>query len=232
VEIVSDLGYLSVANRLRPMVISMLAIGGLFFVLFLIVEWKVSELPMMPSTQYAASMISTNWHQCICSRMLPYPPLLSRTSSSGLYFMAIFTTCRCIVRQAYHLVCLGSCCIDQNVREFPVIKSAYLTIRLIVTQSMASICSGQYISRCKRYGECIWLGFTLLTVGTALTTLFGRTTLIYGNVLKLVMLGIGNGNVFQPTIISLQAHSPKAQRAIVISIRNFIRCLVGRLDWQ
>jgi hypothetical protein len=43
----------------------------------------------------------------------------------------------------------------------------------------------------------------------------------------LVLLGIGNGNVFQPTIISLQAHSPKAQRAIVISIRNFIRCLGG-----
>jgi hypothetical protein len=41
------------------------------------------------------------------------------------------------------------------------------------------------------------------------------------------MMGIGNGNVFQPTIISLQAHSPKAQRAIVISIRNFLRCLGG-----
>jgi MFS family permease len=97
----------------------------------------------------------------------------------------------------------------------------------MLTQSMASICSGQYISRQKRYGECIWLGFTLLTVGTALTTLFNRNTPVYGNVLTLVLLGIGNGNVFQPTIISLQAHSPKAQRAIVISIRNFIRCLGG-----
>jgi hypothetical protein len=35
---------------LRPMVISMLTIGGLFFALFLIVEWKVSPLPMMPRT--------------------------------------------------------------------------------------------------------------------------------------------------------------------------------------
>jgi MFS family permease len=99
----------------------------------------------------------------------------------------------------------------------------------MLTQSMASICSGQYISRQKRYGECIWLGFILLTVGTSLTTLFNRNTPVYGNVLTLVLLGIGNGNVFQPTIISLQAHSPKAQRAIVISIRNFIRCLVGAI---
>jgi MFS family permease len=99
----------------------------------------------------------------------------------------------------------------------------------MLTQSMASICSGQYISRQKRYGECIWLGFTLLTVGTSITTLFNRSTPVYGNVLTLVLLGIGNGNVFQPTIISLQAHSPKAQRAIVISIRNFIRCLGGAI---
>jgi hypothetical protein len=40
-------------------------------------------------------------------------------------------------------------------------------------------------------------------------------------------MGIGNGNVFQPTIISLQAHSPKSQRAVIISIRNFLRCLGG-----
>lgn len=115
----------------------------------------------------------------------------------------------------------------QNVRRFPAIKSAYLSVPLVVTQSIASICSGQYISRQKRYGECIYLGFTLLTISTALTTLFNRTIPVWGNVLVLVMMGIGNGNVFQPTIISLQAHSPKAQRAIVISIRNFLRCLGG-----
>ena len=115
----------------------------------------------------------------------------------------------------------------QNVRRYSPVKSAYLTIPLVVTQSIASICSGQYISRRKRYGECIWLGFTLLTIGTALTSLFNRTIPVYGNILILVIIGIGNGNVFQPTIISLQAHSPKAQRAIVISIRNFLRCLGG-----
>jgi hypothetical protein len=31
------------------MVISMLVIGGIFFVIFIFVEWKVSTLPMMPS---------------------------------------------------------------------------------------------------------------------------------------------------------------------------------------
>src|SRR6201996_5262642 len=98
---------------------------------------------------------------------------------------------------------------------------------MTVTQSIASICSGQYISRMKRYGECIVIGFTLLTIGTSLTTLFNRTIPLWGIVLILIMMGIGNGNVFQPTIISLQAHSPKNQRAIIISVRNFLRCLGG-----
>jgi MFS family permease len=118
----------------------------------------------------------------------------------------------------------------QNVRRFEPLKSAYLTIPLVITQSIASICSGQYISRMKRYGECIIMGFVLLTTSTSLIAgLFNRTVPLWGIILILVMQGIGNGNVFQPTIIALQAHSPKSQRAIVISIRNFLRCLGGSI---
>lgn len=42
-----------------------------------------------------------------------------------------------------------------------------------------------------------------------------------------VIVGIGAGNVFQPCLIALQAHSPKALRAVVISNRNFLRALGG-----
>lgn len=39
--------------------------------------------------------------------------------------------------------------------------------------------------------------------------------------------GYGNGNVLQPTIVALQAHARKSQRAVVISVRSFLRCLGG-----
>lgn len=39
--------------------------------------------------------------------------------------------------------------------------------------------------------------------------------------------GIGVGGVFQPTMVAFQAHCTKAQRAVVISDRNFFRCLGG-----
>jgi MFS family permease len=89
--------------------------------------------------------------------------------------------------------------------------------------------SGQYISRRKRYGEVIWLGFTLFTLGTGLTTLFTRSTPTWQIVVILIVLGYGNGNCFQPTIIALQAHCLKSQRAVVISVRNFLRCLGGSI---
>ena len=43
----------------------------------------------------------------------------------------------------------------------------------------------------------------------------------------LVLVGIGIGCAFQPTLVALQAHSPKSRRAVVISTRNFFRCSGG-----
>lgn len=42
-----------------------------------------------------------------------------------------------------------------------------------------------------------------------------------------VIVGVGVGNVFQPCLVAIQAHSPKALRAVVISNRNFLRALGG-----
>jgi len=52
----------------------------------------------------------------------------------------------------------------QNVRQWPPLESAAMTIPMLAIQSIASILSGQYISRRKRYGEVIWAGFTLWTL--------------------------------------------------------------------
>jgi hypothetical protein len=43
----------------------------------------------------------------------------------------------------------------------------------------------------------------------------------------LAVVGIGVGCIFQPTLIALQAHSPKSRRAVIISNRNFYRCMGG-----
>lgn len=56
---------------------------------------------------------------------------------------------------------------------------------------------------------------------------FDRSTHIGIICIAGAITGAGVGNVFQPCLIALQAHSPKAKRAVVISNRNFLRSLGG-----
>lgn len=115
----------------------------------------------------------------------------------------------------------------QTVRGWTPLMSAILTIPIVFFQSFASILSGLYISHYKRYGEVIWAGFICWTIGAALTTLFSRTLHVAAIVIISSINGIAVGFVFQPTLVAMQAHCSKAQRAVVISNRNFYRSLGG-----
>jgi MFS family permease len=117
----------------------------------------------------------------------------------------------------------------QNARRMSPLLSAALLLPITCGQMSASILSGLYISRRERYGEVIWTGFFLWTLGVALTCIFDLETPIAGIVIILFVQGIGVGFIFQPTLVALQAHCTKAQRAIVISNRNFLRSLGGAI---
>jgi MFS family permease len=105
--------------------------------------------------------------------------------------------------------------------------SATLLLPLQCAQTTASVISGQYISWRERYGEVIWSGFFLWTLGVGLTCMFDLDTSISAIVGTLLIQGVGVGFVFQPTLVALQAHCTKAQRSVVISNRNFLRSLGG-----
>jgi MFS family permease len=115
----------------------------------------------------------------------------------------------------------------QNARRMSPITSAVLILPITAAQMTLSILSGQYISRRERYGEVIWLGFFLWTVGVGLTCMFDLDTPIAAIAVILLVQGAGVGLIFQPTLVALQAHCSKEQRAVVISNRNFLRSLGG-----
>lgn len=52
----------------------------------------------------------------------------------------------------------------QNAHQFSVMTSALIFVPLVGVQSLFSVMSGLYISRFKRYGEVIWVGFGLWTL--------------------------------------------------------------------
>ncbi|PYH45827.1 MFS transporter [Aspergillus saccharolyticus JOP 1030-1] len=180
-----------------PMVISMLTIGGCAILAFIVVEWKVAVLPMLPVVFFKNKVLCALFLQSF---------LLGAVYQSCLYYLPLYY---------------------QNARGWSPIVSAALTAPMVACQSLASITSGQYISRMKRYGEVIWAGFFMWTLGAGLMLLFDRHTSPGAIAVIVGIAGIGVGWTFQPTMIAFQAHCTKAQRAVVISDRNFFRCMGG-----
>lgn len=88
----------------------------------------------------------------------------------------------------------------QNVRGWNPLIAAALTIPLVVSQSLTSILSGLYISKTKRYGGVIWLGYILWIIGTSLKCTFNRKTHPAVIASILILEGCGIGCVFQPSM--------------------------------
>ncbi|KAF7158604.1 hypothetical protein CNMCM5623_003664 [Aspergillus felis] len=179
------------------MVISMLVIGACSLVAFVFIEWKVASLPMLPVVFFKNKVLCALFLQSF---------LLGAVYQSYLYYLPLYY---------------------QNARGWSPIASAAMTAPMVGCQALASIASGQYISRCKRYGEVIWAGFGLWTLGAGLMLLFNRHTHHAVIAVIVAITGIGIGWTFQPTLIAFQAHCTKSHRAVVISDRNFFRCLGG-----
>jgi hypothetical protein len=182
-----------------PMVISMITLGGICMISFIIVEWKVATMPMLPLHLFKIPAVCAILIQNLLFGIVYY---------SHLYYLPIYY---------------------ENARQFSPLLSAILTIPFVAGQSIFSILSGQYVSRTKRYSEIIWSGYALWTLGCGLILLFDRSTPKWQIVIFLVIEGAGVGFVFQPTLVAAQAHSLKRDRAVVISARNFLRALGGSL---
>jgi len=181
-----------------PMVISMLVLGSISMIIFVLVEWKLAVMPMMPLHLFQTPAVCAILVQNFFIGIVYY---------SHLYFLPIYY---------------------QNTHRMSPIKSAALMIPFVGSQAISSILSGQYISWRKRYGEVIWTGYSLWCLGSILLLLFfNRTIKPYAIALILIIEGAGVGCVFQPTLVAAQAHSAKEDRAVVISVRNFIRALGG-----
>ncbi|KAH8650453.1 major facilitator superfamily domain-containing protein [Ilyonectria robusta] len=180
-----------------PMVISMLAIGFVTFLSFIAWEWKLAKLPMMPVEIFNNSVVVVMFLQSF---------LFGSVYQAYLYYIPLYL---------------------QNPHQFSVMTSAIVYIPLVIAQSLISILSGQYISRRKQYGEVIVFGFGIWTLGAGLALVFNRATRPGIIIIILLLIGTGVGSIMQPTLVALQAHSPKYRRAVIISNRNFFRSAGG-----
>ncbi|UPX20520.1 uncharacterized protein EKO05_0010749 [Ascochyta rabiei] len=200
-----------------PMVILMLSIGGCCMLAFLAIEYRVAVLPMMPcesnkssthAPYQALKQVVSLFRSIPVCIMLIQNILLGVVYYSQLYYLPLFF---------------------QNARRCSPTTSAALVLPITCAQMISSVLAGQYTSRKERYGEIIWLGFILWTLGVGLTCIFDLDTPTYAMVLVLLVQGFGIGLLLQPILVALQAHCTKSQRAVVISNRNFLRSLGGAI---
>ncbi|KAJ4215760.1 hypothetical protein NW759_009620 [Fusarium solani] len=117
-----------------PMVISMLTIGCLSCLLFLLIEWKIAKLPMMPVTIFANKEVVI---------LLIHSFLFGAVYQSYIYYLPLYLL---------------------NARQFEVLEAAAISTALFTFQAVFSTLSGLYISHFNRYGEVIWFGFATWTL--------------------------------------------------------------------
>jgi MFS family permease len=113
----------------------------------------------------------------------------------------------------------------QNVKGLSPLMSAVVFLSLVIPQSAASVVAGLYMSKFNRYIEVVWWGFGIWSVGSGLMIMCDENTNLGLVALFLILTGCGTGSIFQPTLVALQAHCPKEQRAVVTSNRNTLRSL-------
>lgn len=133
-----------------PMVISMLAIGGVFLILFVLVEWKFAKIPMMPGK----------------FKVLFLGPLTNR-SLVGVYrnpTIVLLLVQSFILGAVYQSMVYYIPLYLQNAHQYSSIVSAALFAALAGIQAVMSTFSGFFISGFKRYGIVIQFGFGMWTL--------------------------------------------------------------------
>ncbi|OHF04184.1 major facilitator superfamily transporter [Colletotrichum orchidophilum] len=180
-----------------PFVIAGVAVGAVLAVLFVLYEWKLAKLPIMPLRLYQAPH---------CSALFGQTFLMGQAYFGNLFYLPIYF---------------------QSILNYPPLVSGALILPVIITTSALSILSGQYMLRVGRYMPCILAGFFLWTLGNGLTVLFGRDTGLGKLIPILIVVGAGIGLTLQPTLVGMYANSRSEDRAVTTGLRNFVRTIGG-----
>ncbi|KAG9186872.1 hypothetical protein G6011_09980 [Alternaria panax] len=180
-----------------PFFISCIIIGGVLGVLFVLYEWRLVALPIMPLRLYRAPH---------CWALYLQTFLIGLAYFGNFFYLPIYF---------------------QSVLRYSPLVSGALILPVVITTSFTSIASGQYMNRVGSYMHCILLGFTLWTLGNGLTLLFDRDTSLAVLIVVLITEGAGIGLTLQPTLVGMYANNRAEDRAVTTGLRNFIRTIGG-----
>jgi hypothetical protein len=180
-----------------PFFIAATVLGVVLAVLFVLYEWKLVALPIMPLRLYQAPHCWALYLQSFLTGLAYF---------GNFFYLPIYF---------------------QSILKYNPLVSGALILPVVITTSVGSIVSGQYMARIGSYMHCILAGFILWTLGSGLTLLFDRNTGLGPLIVILIVEGAGIGLTLQPTLVGMYANSRSEDRAVTTGLRNFIRTIGG-----
>lgn len=179
------------------LVIVLFVVGGVCMVLFIVIEWKVPPLPMIPLRLFASPLLSL---------LLGFHFLYGMAYYGFQYYLPYYF---------------------QIVRGDSSLRTAVFLLPLVLTQSCLSTVAGNVISMVGHYKAVVCCGYAIWTLGYGLLCIWTKSSPAGDLVGVLIVIGIGAGCIFQPSMVAVQAHARKSDRAVVISARNVLRSFGG-----
>ncbi len=180
-----------------PFLISTIVVAIFLAVLFVLYEWKLANLPIMPLRLYRAPHCWALYLQSFLTGLAYF---------GNLFYLPLYF---------------------QSVLGMSALIAGAFILALIIPSSIASILAGQYMARVGSYMHLILAGFLLWTIGNGLTLLFDQGTILGHMVASLIVEGFGIGFTLQPTLVGMYANSRSEDRAVTTGLRNYIRTIGG-----
>ncbi|EFQ87369.1 hypothetical protein CFE70_002149 [Pyrenophora teres f. teres 0-1] len=180
-----------------PFFIACTVTGAVLGVLFVLYEWKLVKLPIMPLRLYQAPH---------CSALYLQTFLIGLAYFGNFFYLPLYF---------------------QSILRYSPLESGALILPVVISTSFTSIASGTYMNRVGSYMHCILVGFALWTLGNGLTLLFTRNTSLAVLIIIGIIEGAGIGLTLQPTLVGMYANGRGEDRAVTTGLRNFIRTIGG-----
>jgi len=169
------------------------------FVLFCLWEWKGAKLPIVPMY------------------------IFKHVTVSGVY-IAMFINGFIYNSAVYYLPQFF-----QAGLGYSPIRSGVFLLPVLVSMTVASLCSGITVSRTGKYRLIIYSGFSTMALGCGLVSIVTVTTGKGAIVVFMLLLGLGSGQTLQTTTVAAQASVSRKDMAVVTAVRNYMRQLGATL---
>ncbi|KAG8767632.1 hypothetical protein FRC12_006140 [Ceratobasidium sp. 428] len=145
----------------------MLTVGSILAVLFILVEWRIAELPILPLYLFRIRNIFI---------------VSTTTFLTGIVFF-----CNLYFLPSYYT----------DARGFTPVQAGIYLLPLVFIQVVSTIFSGHLMSHTRYHKPYVVVGFAIWTIGTGLQSTFGLDTNKGKMVGYLILQGVGIGFTFQ-----------------------------------